>query len=109
MDIPTYQQAVQRTCVIAESQPVEAVKLALIGLSDELGEIAGPLKKYLYHGHDLNVAYVQDEIGDLLWYLATLCNALGISLQDALQGNINKLALRYPDGFSSERSIHRVI
>ncbi len=50
--------------------------------------------------------YSYQEIGDFLWYLATLCNTLDISLSETLIRNIEKLARRYPDGFSPERSIH---
>jgi NTP pyrophosphatase (non-canonical NTP hydrolase) len=105
MEIADYQQEVQRTC--ATSNREDTVKLALIGLQDELGEIAGPLKKHLWHGHDLDLAHVQDEIGDLVWYLATLCNTLEISLAEVLLKNMEKLYRRYPHGFSSERSINR--
>ncbi len=105
MDLNEYQENVKRTCVTTDRE--DTIKLALVGLQDELGEIAGPLKKHLWHGHNLDVAHVQDEIGDLLWYLATLCHALSISLEDAIQGNIEKLNRRYPDGFSSERSLNR--
>jgi NTP pyrophosphatase (non-canonical NTP hydrolase) len=107
MDISEYQEATRRTCNLTEQ--AEMLKLALIGMQDELGEIAGPLKKYLWHGHELDHAHIQDEIGDLCWYLATLCNALDISLAEAFQGNIEKLWKRYPDGFSSERSRNRTV
>ena len=105
MNIQDYQQAVRRTCATAER--AETLKLALIGLQDELGEVAGPLKKHLWHGHPLDGAHIQDEVGDLLWYLATLCNALELSLAEALQANLEKLRQRYPEGFSSQRSINR--
>jgi NTP pyrophosphatase (non-canonical NTP hydrolase) len=105
MDLKQYQQEVARTCATSDSQ--ETVKMALVGLQDELGEVAGPLKKWLWHGHAINLNHLEDEIGDVLWYLSTLCNAVGVSLDDALQGNVEKLRRRYPDGFSSERSINR--
>ncbi len=105
LTLSDYQQAVQRTC--ATTDEAETTKMALVGLSDELGEIAGPLKKYLWHGHTLNLSHLYDEIGDLMWYLATLCNAQGISLEEAIALNVEKLQKRYPDGFSSERSINR--
>ncbi len=84
MNLHDYQEAVKRTC--ATSDPHETMKLALVGLQDELGEIAGPLKKSLWHGHpDLDRAHLQDEVGDVLWYLTTLCHALDISLAAALE------------------------
>lgn len=107
MNMDAYQNAVKRTCATTEAR--DTMTLALIGLLDELGEVAGPIKKHLWHGHPLDVAHVQDELGDVLWYMAALCNALGITLEDVLQSNVQKLQDRYPDGFSSERSINRTI
>jgi NTP pyrophosphatase (non-canonical NTP hydrolase) len=100
-----YQNAIRRTAAPLERD--ELLKLALIGLADELGEVIGPVKKYLYHQHELDLLHLEEEIGDLCWYLGTLCNALDLSLFDALTTNIAKLKRRYPDGFSQERSLHR--
>jgi NTP pyrophosphatase (non-canonical NTP hydrolase) len=105
MNLTEYQAAVTRTRATSDRQ--DTLKLALAGLCDELGEIAGPLKKSLWQGHALDRTHLQDEIGDVLWYLATLCNALGLSLETALEGNVAKLRKRYPDGFSCECSLHR--
>jgi NTP pyrophosphatase (non-canonical NTP hydrolase) len=102
MNLHEYQSAITRTCATTDAQ--DTLKLALVGLFDELGEIAGPLKKYLWQGHPLDIAHLQEEVGDVLWYLATLCNALGIALAEACEVNIEKLRRRYPDGFSAESS-----
>jgi NTP pyrophosphatase (non-canonical NTP hydrolase) len=83
------------------------MKLTLIGMTGELGEIAEPMKKYLYSGHALDTTHLEQEVGDFLWYLANFCTTVGIDLEDAMQKNIEKLAQRYPDGFSCERSINR--
>ena len=105
MTLTEYQVAVMRTR--ATTDRLDTLKLAVMGLCDEVGEIAGPLKKFLWHGHELDTAHLHEEIGDVLWYLATLCNALGLSLEDALTQNLAKLARRYPDGFSTEASRSR--
>ena len=42
-----------------------------------------------------------------MWYVAMCCHALNISLDDVMKGNIDKLRKRYPDGFSTDASIHR--
>jgi NTP pyrophosphatase (non-canonical NTP hydrolase) len=103
--VQEYQQVVSRTLAVTE--PVRVMDLALLGMLGELGEIAEPVKKYLYSGHVLDVSHVEEEIGDLLWYLANLCNVLGIEMQHAMQRNIEKLQQRYPDGFEAARSISR--
>src|SRR5579884_3185966 len=105
MIIQEYQEAVKRTC--AATSPNEVLMLALIGLCGELGELAEPVKKHLWGAFSLDRAHLQEEVGDLCWYLATLCNGLGISLAEALAQNLDKLQRRYPDGFSPERSRQR--
>ena len=44
-----------------------------------------------------------------MWYVAITCQALGITLDDVIEHNVEKLLLRYPDGFEAERSIHREV
>jgi NTP pyrophosphatase (non-canonical NTP hydrolase) len=78
-----------------------------LGLAGEAGEFADMMKKHVGHGHPLNRDKAKKELGDVLWYLATLADGLGLRLSDVADSNIEKLRARYPDGFSSERSINR--
>lgn len=48
------------------------------------------------------------ETGDILWFVAEYCTAMGWKLDDIAQMNIEKLRRRYPDGFEAERSLHRM-
>lgn len=43
----------------------------------------------------------------MLWYLAALAKTLGISMDEVMQANINKLLKRYPNGFSVSDSQKR--
>ncbi|MBU9058024.1 hypothetical protein LIP38_10780 [Catenibacterium mitsuokai] len=47
------------------------------------------------------------ESGDIAWYLTEAATALDIPLDTILQGNLDKLHKRYPDGFSINASINR--
>jgi len=47
------------------------------------------------------------ELGDVMWYIAQACIALGCTLEDIIYMNIEKLEARYPDGFDSFRSNNR--
>ncbi len=107
MKVSEYQECVKRTCAATEHEDI--IKLALIGMAGELGEIAEPLKKYLWGDHSFARSDLKNEIGDLLWYLATLCNTFNIDLEQVMQLNIEKLQRRYPDGFSAEMSQHRKV
>lgn len=79
----------------------------LMGLNGEAGEAIDILKKSLFQGHELDKAHLAKELGDVAWYLAVSASAIGYSLEEIFQMNIDKLKARYPDGFSEERSNNR--
>ena len=79
-----------------------------LGLAGETGEVVDEIKKHIGHGHDLNVSKLRYELGDVLWYVAGLAQALGLTLEDVAAGNLEKLRARYPEGhFTRERSVNR--
>lgn len=114
-----YQRNAARTMNKA-LKPADALAYISIKLGGETGELAEAIGKALYHKVDAehpapdasNVhgirELVEEEVGDILWYLANLCEQLGLSLQDAMVANIEKLRTRYPDGFSPKDSEQRV-
>lgn len=80
---------------------------AVMGLCGESGEACDIVKKHLFHGHELDREALIKELGDVAWYLAEAAEALDVSLDGVFERNIEKLKKRYPEGFSSERSINR--
>lgn len=80
---------------------------ASLGLSGEVGELNDMIKKWIFHGHDLDLEEVGKEIGDILWYIALVCNAFNFDLDKVANANIEKLRKRYPEGFSEKASINR--
>jgi NTP pyrophosphatase (non-canonical NTP hydrolase) len=79
----------------------------VMGLCGESGEAIDIVKKWLAQGHELDKEKLAKELGDIAWYLAETATALDLNLEDVFEANIEKLKKRYPEGFSSERSIHR--
>ncbi len=106
MDANEYQLRAMRT-KRADQAPEQTLLNAVLGLNGEAGEVADILKKHLHHSHPLDITKLRDELGDVLWYVAQAADALGIHLSDIMQGNLDKLQRRYPDGFSPEASLHR--
>ena len=102
MHIDEYTREVHRTCSIHD--PKELLILTALGIAGESGEVVDIVKKVLYHSHELDVPTLQKEIGDLLWYTVLLCETVGITLDDVMQANVEKLQKRYPDGFDTEKS-----
>lgn len=77
---------------------------AVLGLTGEVGELAGAVEKWLHYGRELDTVNVAEELGDCLWYIALACNALGVDMGKIMEGNIQKLKTRYPDKYSDARA-----
>ena len=78
-----------------------------LGLTGEAGEVADMVKKHIFHKHQLDRFELVKELGDVCWYLALICHALNVSLEEVMDLNVKKLKERYPNGFSVEASINR--
>ncbi len=92
-----------------DANPLEPLALArdALGLTGEAGEVADLIKKHIGHGHPLDKTKTAKELGDDFWYIAVLACRIGYTLEDIARMNVAKLMARYPEGFSSERSINR--
>lgn len=109
MTLDEYQQLAMRTAgpTALNAGLTEGLTLSALGLCGESGEFADIVKKLIYHAHPFNKRNLVGELGDILWYVARACVVLGVTLEYVAGENIEKLRLRYPEGFSSERSINR--
>ena len=106
MDANEYQYRALRTCIELYDTKTALVYGAL-GLAGESGEVAEIIKKWAFHGHLFNKQELEKELGDVAWYLAIAAHKAGLSLNEVLEHNLEKLEKRYPDGYSSERSVSR--
>jgi NTP pyrophosphatase (non-canonical NTP hydrolase) len=90
--------------------PPQRLITAALGLSAEAGEFGDLVKKCLFQGKELNKENKElmiKELGDVMWYLAQGCMALGVTIDEVLWANIDKLEKRYPNGFEVARSENR--
>ena len=103
MNANEYQQLAMRTLNPELSQKDILIN-SVMGLCGESGEAIDIVKKWLAQGHELDKEKLAKELGDIAWYLAEAATALDMPLGDILQGNIDKLKARYPEGFEADRS-----
>lgn len=73
-----------------------------LGLAGEAGEVADKIKKVL---RDNKCVFTEEkkkeiakELGDVLWYIATLANDIGYTLEEVGQMNYDKLHSRQERG-----------
>lgn len=74
---------------------------AAIGICAEGGEFAEIVKKISFQGKPYNEAnreHMIVELGDVMWYIAQGCIALGVDFNEILERNVQKLTSRYPEG-----------
>jgi NTP pyrophosphatase (non-canonical NTP hydrolase) len=99
MDFDDYQQAARRTALYADAY---RVTYPALGLASEAGEVAGKVKKVLRDRggafDETQINAIKDELGDVLWYVATLAADLNLSLGAIAAGNVEKLRSRMERG-----------
>ena len=106
MTINEYQKLAMTT-LNPELSKKDVLINGVMGLCGESGEAIDIVKKHLHQGHELDKEKLAKELGDIAWYLAETAWALDIPLEDILQGKIDKLRRRCPEGFSTDRSVMR--
>lgn len=94
--------------MISEDGRKDMLVNGALGLAGECGECCDIIKKYKFQQHELDKEHLKDELGDVLWYLAEMASALGITLEDVARFNLDKLHRRYHgEKWSRERDVHR--
>ena len=80
---------------------IERLLTAGVGMNAEAGEFLEIIKKMLFQGkpwNQDNKEHLVIELGDVMWYITQACIALGVSLDEVISGNVDKLMKRYPGG-----------
>lgn len=95
--------------VLERLQSVGTVRLvhSMIGLCTESAEIQDMMKKHIFYGKDIDKVNFKEELGDLMWYMAIACDELGVSLEEIMQTNVDKLRARYGEKFTEEAALNR--
>ena len=84
-----------------EGSNIHRLLTAAVGISAEGGEFMEIVKKMVFQGkpwnHD-NREHLVIELGDVMWYVMQACAALNVTLDEVIEGNVEKLKKRYPGG-----------
>lgn len=103
-----YQRLALRTSgAFGTGQTQYRQSMSMLALAGEVGELCNSYKKRIGHGHDIPDEQFVHELGDVLWYVAEVADALGFNLGEVAMANIEKLHKRYPGGFSERASRER--
>lgn len=69
-----------------------------LGMCGECGEVVEKIKKVIRDNQGIfdtdKTKEIEKELGDVLWYIANICNDLNIDFDNVAQNNINKINAR---------------
>lgn len=102
MELNEYQSIAIDTAIYPGRWSFGGVIYTSLGLNGEAGEVADKVKKVLRDDEgildDAKRAAIASELGDVLWYAATLADELGLTLDEVAAINVAKLASRSERG-----------
>ena len=102
MDFDEYQSQIQET----DQYPGDSDKslsIPILGLCGEVGTLHSEYKKLLRDGeaHTRFFDRVNEELGDILWYVANLAEKCDLKLSTIAEANVEKTRRRWIDGQQS--------
>lgn len=109
MDLNEYQRTASLTDRAGKNGSADDV-VPMLGLAGEVGELVNEFKKLLRDG-DSHIRFAErmrEELGDVLWYVATAASRFGLSLEDIAVANIAKTQGRWLTGDASRPSAPHV-
>lgn len=116
MNLKQYTEWTENTCATLPNQSIERLESnflnnvhMVLGISTEAGELEDVFKKHLAYGKKIDWVNVREEIGDIMYYIGSMCRINGFDLQEIIETNVRKLEFRYPNKFSQESALNRDI
>ena len=128
MELKDYQEVCKKTSKKDFNSKAEEIMTWGLGISGEAGDVAGcienlefskknfdiisfgnvnqskfSIKKTFVHDKDVREG-IRENLGDVLWYIGSICNFFDWSMQDILEENVAKLKQRFPEGFTKENA-----
>jgi len=90
-----------------DSREVDLLHAAL-GKLTEAGEVMENVFAFVSSDkQNYDVKNTIEEVGDGFWYDAILLRDAGVSIEECMDKNINKLLARYPEKFNTEDALNR--
>ncbi len=97
MNFDEYQKKALTTAVNS-ADPLMQKTIWAMGIAGEAGEVIEKWKKIVaYKNGEISKEDLDElskELGDVVWYIAVMADALGLSLGEIMQNNLTKLADR---------------
>lgn len=96
------------SAIMRDLNPTKADLLHMaVGVSGEAGELLDAVKKSAIYGKPLDHKNMVEELGDLEFYMSRIRQIIGVSRDEVLEKNYEKLSKRYSDGAYSNNQAQK--
>lgn len=83
------------TTAVNDYEPLMEKTIWVMGIAGEAGEVVEKWKKIVAYKNgemtDEDLQLFKKELGDVVWYIAVLANSLGLTFEEIMQLNVEKL------------------
>lgn len=85
--------------IVSELTPADAELIHMaMGVSGEAGELLDAIKKATIYRKPMDMENVIEELGDLEFFMERIRQMVGVTREQTIQANIEKLGKRYSQG-----------
>ncbi|MBO7560885.1 nucleoside triphosphate pyrophosphohydrolase family protein [Candidatus Saccharibacteria bacterium] len=101
MDLDKYQKNIIKYDTFGQSKDLNSPEFIekVLGLAGEAGEVTDKVKKIIRdkggRANSEDITAISKELGDVLWYVASIARCLDLPLSKIASQNIDKLEDRY--------------
>lgn len=92
-------------------EPLMEKTIWAMGVAGEAGEVLEKWKKIVAYNEgkisDADRDELKKELGDVVWYVAVMANSLGLSFEEVMQLNVEKLKSRKARGVITGKGDNR--
>ena len=106
MKLNDYVKWTENTCAKLDSSLMDNIHM-ILGLCTEVAELQDIIKKHIAYKKDIDWVNAKEELGDLMFYVASFCRINNFDLEEILETNVEKLESRYPDKFTEHHALNR--
>ena len=93
--------------IVASMTPANAELLHMaVGISGESGELLDAIKKYVIYEKEIDIVNIVEELGDIEFFLQGLRTNLGLTRDETIHNNMDKLMQRYPQAKYTNEDAH---
>ncbi|MCK8479068.1 nucleoside triphosphate pyrophosphohydrolase family protein [Psychroserpens algicola] len=108
MDFKTYQYKAEKTIQkYVDHNEIDSI-IPFLGIVGETGSVITELKKKIRDGDGYNNygSQLEEELGDVLWYISTIATQNNLTLEEIAQRNLEKISDRFSDKDLSQFKIY---